>query len=162
MNSDDRFSLYKCRVECSYLSGCVGARKEGRRMGHSLSSIYGDAHTFLPSFHTTEPSLFPHSPSALTELYPQNAYLTLTTYISVVLPFPLCLYQVAWITSGPGAKSRNLPIPSMCFCSVLLQNAKQPVKLQVTRTFLFSPCTNASCVLEFELRGPSFCFLSRL
>ena len=46
-------------VECSYLSGCAGARKEGRRIGHSLSSIYGNAHTFFPSFHKTEPSLFP-------------------------------------------------------------------------------------------------------
>ena len=61
---------------------------------------------FLPHI-ATEPSLFPpflHPP----QLYPQNAYLTLTTYISAVLPFPLCLYQVERIAYGPGAKSRNL------------------------------------------------------
>ena len=88
-------------VECSYLSGCAGARKEGRRIGHSLSSIYGNAHTFFPSFHKTEPSLFPAflcSPQVIPSKCPPQSH---CSYIYIYLWFRLFLEAVPRLGQTP-------------------------------------------------------------
>ena len=82
-------------------------KRGGERMGHSLLSIYGDAHTSFPST-----QLNPHSflPSSALPSYTLKMPTSLSLSISAVPTISLGFSQVAWIILGLGIKSRNLQV----------------------------------------------------